>query len=394
MGKVSVAELLQTTSALQHRSLIEKTENSLTLQPVVMEYVTYQLIEVIIYEITNGKFNLFHRHALIKAQAHDYIREIQTRLILKPIVEQLIAIIGNREYLAQYLRQCLAQLKINATGTIGYAAGNLFNLMREINVEFTQDDFSGLSVWQANSRGINLSGVNFADSDLSKSVFSENLESILSVAVSPDGLWLATGEVNGQIRLWRLPHGQQVLCFQAHNNWIRSLAFSPDNQTLASASYDKSIKLWEISSGHCLVTYTEHIHGVSAVAFSPLGGTLASSSYDHSIKIWSTAQGICLKTLTGHQDWVNAVAFSPNGDILASGSADGSVKLWDIASEQCLSTYTGHQQGISSVVFSPNGKLLATGSADSSIKLWSIKEHRCCPYLHWASRLDQFASFS
>ena len=378
VGKASIAELLQVATALQHRSLIEKTANSLTLQPVVMEYVTYHFIEEVVDEITNGKFNLFHRHALIKAQAHDYIREIQTRLILKPIVEQLVMIIGNRKNLAQYLRQCLAQLKIDATGTIGYAAGNLFNLMREIDVEFTQDDFSGLSVWQANCQGINLSAVNFSHSDLSQSRFSESLESILSVAVSPDGLWLATGEVNGQIRLWRLPHGQQVLCFQAHDNWIRSLAFSPDNQTLASASYDKSVKLWEISSGHCLATYSEHLHGISGVAFSPLGGILASSSYDHSIKIWSIAQGICLKTLSGHQDWVNAVAFSPNGEILASGSADSSVKLWDIRSGQCLNTFIGHKQGVSSVTFSPNGQRLATGSADSSIKLWSIKEHRYC----------------
>jgi len=61
-----------------------------TLQPVIIEYITKRLINQIVDEIRDNQIELFNTHALFKAQGKEYIKDIQIRLILKPIIEQLL----------------------------------------------------------------------------------------------------------------------------------------------------------------------------------------------------------------------------------------------------------------------------------------------------------------
>ncbi|MGV2831361.1 WD40 domain-containing protein [Myxosarcina sp. GI1(2024)] len=381
--KVSPSEIIQAIASLQRRSLIEKTASAVTQQSVVMEYVTNKLIKQVCAEVISGKIDLFNSHALIKAQAPDYVRESQIRLILQPVIERAIAILDSPENLENFLRLLLDKLRSKSQPVKGYAGGNILNLLCQLGVDLTGFDVSRLTIWQADLQEVNLRSVNFANSDLAKSVFSETLESILSVAVSSDGHLLATGDVNGQIRLWQMPSAKSLLTIKGHDNWIRSVTFSPDSQILASSSYDRTIKLWNINNGNCMRTYTGHNHGVASVAFSPDGQILASGSYDRTIKLWSVSEDKCIKTFTEHTDWVNSVAFNPDGQTLASGSADHTVKLWDIGNGNCLKTYAGHAHGISSVAFSMipinqvEGVILASGSADCTIKLWSLRSNNC-----------------
>lgn len=55
---------------------------SFTLQPAVMEYVTNKLVEQVCKEIDVEKLKLLAKHALLKAQAKEYVRESQVRLAL------------------------------------------------------------------------------------------------------------------------------------------------------------------------------------------------------------------------------------------------------------------------------------------------------------------------
>ncbi|MEM7759907.1 MAG: NB-ARC domain-containing protein [Cyanobacteria bacterium P01_A01_bin.40] len=375
--KESPSEIIQAIASLQRRSLIEKTANSVTQQPVVMEYVTNELIKKICAEIVSGEIALFNSHALVKAQAPDYVRETQIRLILQPVIERAIAILGNSVNLENCLKQIIEQLRAKSPRKIGYAGGNIINLLCQLEVDLKGYNFSQLTIWQANFREVNLQSVNFANSDLAKSVFSETLESVLAVALSPDGQLLATGDIDGQIRLWQMLKGKLLLTFKGHDNWVRSVAFSPDSHTLASASYDKTVKLWDCRNGKSIGTYIGHSHGVASVTFSANGQILASGSYDKTVKFWAVSECNCIRTCDEHSDWVNSVAFSADGQILASGSADQTIKLWDVSSGNCIRTYIGHNHGVSSVAFSPKDQLLASGSADCKVKFWSLRDNSC-----------------
>ncbi|NJK50690.1 hypothetical protein HC931_23525 [Candidatus Gracilibacteria bacterium] len=374
---ISSGELLDAIASLQRRSLIEKTAARFTQQPVVMEYAIGEFIEQIVREIAQQKLNLFKSHALAKATAKDYIRNTQIRLILQPAIDKLLAILGSSLSLENCLTQCLSLLRGKPHQEIGYAGGNILNLLRQLQVDVSGYDFSHLAVWQANLQGMNLLDVNFAYSDLNRSVFSEMLDEVWSVALSQDGQLLATGDNDCKIGLWHIQTGQQILTCHGHANWVRSVAFSRDSQTLASGSADRTVKLWSVMTGECLKTFSGHDDEVYSVAFSPDGQTIISGSSDQTVKLWDVNTGECLKTFAGHSKGIFAIAVSNDGKIVASGSGDQTIKLWDIKTGECLNTCTGHQNWVLSVVFSPDNQTLFSSSPDRTVKQWDVSTGQC-----------------
>jgi WD40 repeat protein len=371
------AQLLEVLESLERRSLIEKGLALFTLQPVLIEYVTNRLIVQVCQEIETQTISIYRSHALVKAQAKDYIQDIQIQLILKPIINQLLRVFGNPDVIKYQLLQILAPLRGKLPTETGYAAGNALNLLRQLQLNLSHYDFSNLTVWQADLRGVNLQGVDFSHSDLAKSTFTESFRYIFSLAVSPNGKLSATGDTHGEICLRQVSDGESLLNWDAHTGWVRCVAFSADGQALVSGGNDQTVKLWNVSTGQCLRILQEHIGGVWSVAFSPQGETIASGSEDKTVKLWDINTGQCRQTLQGHRGWVWSVAFSPDGQTLASSSEDQTVKLWDMNSGQCLRTLQGHKGMVGSVAFSPDGQTLVSSGAEQMVRVWDVSTGQC-----------------
>lgn len=392
--------LLEALKSLGQRSLIEQSEALFSLQPVVMEYLIERLIEQVCDEIQSWQPGLssaaalwLKTHALIKAQAKDYIREAQTRLILHPVAEQLQASCKTRQEIANRFEQMLAEQRSQAPREPGYLAGNLINLLRQLEWDLSGADFSQLAIWQANLEGANLHRVNLTDADLSRSVLTETFASALSVAFSPDGTRLAIATTDNDICLWQTDGHKLQVC-QGHTGWVHSVAFSPDSQTLVSGSEDGTVKVWDGQTGQCLKTLTGHSNWVWAIAVSPDGCTIASGSNDHTIRLWDAVTGTCLQVLSGHSHWIWSVAFSADCQTLASGSTDATVRLWDIQTGQCRHILDGHENWVQSVAFNPTGNLLASGSNDQTIKLWDWQTGQCLKTLRGHINWVQSITFS
>ena len=369
LSPVSKRKLPEALNSLGGRSLIERSAALFSLQPVVMEYVTERLIEQLCEEIVTKEILLFRNHALLKAQAKDYVKETQARFILTPVIEGLDVVFRSKSSMENQLTQIISRLQEQSPLEPGYAAGNVLNMLCHLNTDLSNYDFSNLTVWQADLQGVNLHRVNFNHADLAKSVFAETIGSVLSVALSPDGNLLATGDTNGEIRLWRVADGRQILSCKGHTGLICSVAFSPDSHTLASGSKDQTVRLWDTTTGLALRILEGHTNWVFSVAFSPDGVTLASSSADQ-IRLWDATTGLALRILEGHKNWVFSIAFSPDGMTLASSSAD-QIQLWDLTTGLALKTFQGHTNWVFSIAFSPDGMTLASSSADQ-IRLWDV----------------------
>ncbi|MBD2532075.1 pentapeptide repeat-containing protein [Nostoc flagelliforme FACHB-838] len=353
-------------NSLLRRSLIEKTDGLFFLQPVVMEYVTERFVQQICMEFETQKLNVWQTHPLVQVQAKDYIREIQTRLIVQPVIERLLSCFGSVAAIEAQARHLLTQQGKKP----GYLAGNLINLLVKLQVDLRGWDFSGLLVQQADLRQVDLTGVNFQNADLAKSIFSETLNVARSIDLSPDGQTIAVGDSNGNIYIWNISTAQLLGIFSGHKGWVWSVAFSPDGKTLASSSSDGSVRLWDIQNGSCLQVLTEHKGCVWSVSFSADGQQLASCSDDKTVRVWNL-QGQCLRVLKGHTQSVYAVHFAPDQQTLASSSNDTTIRIWDVSNGNCLSVLQGHTSGVRCMRYSPDGQLLASGCRDGSIRLWS-----------------------
>jgi hypothetical protein len=242
-------ELMISLRSLRRRSLIETVgDTRYILQNVVMEYVTDLLVSKLHDEIVGGHILLANRFAVILAQAKEYVRQSQERLILQPLVEQLKSTLGSDEAVEQRLLEIVSAWRNDAQTEAGYLAGNALNMLVWLRSDLSDQDFSSLHIRQAYLRGVELHNVSFRDANFVGSVFTDTFSSILSVAFNGDGSELAAGTATGEIRIWDVPYGVQTHVLKGHTSWVKSVAFSPDEKLLVSGSEDQTVRVWHIRS--------------------------------------------------------------------------------------------------------------------------------------------------
>jgi hypothetical protein len=133
---VPLSELLIALESLLRRSLIEKSpedrEARFTIQPVVMKYVTTQLIQEVCNDILAiietkdiDKIVRLRSHALVKEQEQDEIKEIQYRLILTRVKDRLSTILRGSRKIEEQLNQLLLKLEKESSTAVGYALKNV-----------------------------------------------------------------------------------------------------------------------------------------------------------------------------------------------------------------------------------------------------------------------------
>lgn len=198
-----------------------------------------------------------------------------------------------------------------------------------------------------------------------------NVALSISIALTPDGLVIASGSDDCTIKIWQARTGRLFRTL-VQDRAITAIAIASDGQTLISGSSDNCIRLWNLCTGEWLYTLVGHRRDINSVAISADDQILASGSSDHTIKLWDLPARHLLCTLTGHMDWVKAVAISPNGEWLASGSSDHTIKLWHLSTKTLAQTLIGHTNDVNALAFSPNGKTLVSGSSDRTLKVWQL----------------------
>ncbi|HEY6539881.1 MAG TPA: protein kinase [Ktedonobacteraceae bacterium] len=153
---------------------------------------------------------------------------------------------------------------------------------------------------------------------------------------------------------------------------ILAMALSPDGAYLAVATANGDISVFTTSTPRITV-FTRKMPGNSAassLAWSLDGSRLAAGSSGNEAIVWA-ASGRILHQLT-HNAPVNGVAWNPNNaNQLATGASDSTLTIWNITGATPTKTvYNGSGGAINTVAWSSGG--LASGDSNNNVIVWQV----------------------
>jgi WD40 repeat protein len=192
-----------------------------------------------------------------------------------------------------------------------------------------------------------------------------------AAAFSPDGKQVATGDLDGYVRLWRTDTGgppDELLPPGPRRSPVRAVSFSADGSRLAAASASQAT-VWTVRTGRARI-FRSSDEEVWAVAVSPDGTHVATGDTGGRGRVWSM-RSTGAADLNGHSGAIRWIAFSPDGKSLFTASNDGTARIWDAGTGRPLAELRGHDGIVHSAAFAPDGTTVVTGGEDGTIRTWS-----------------------
>ncbi|MGQ9928158.1 MAG: protein kinase domain-containing protein [Chloroflexaceae bacterium] len=269
----------------------------------------------------------------------------------------------------------------------------------------TSSDMSGsVALWDVNSQKM-----------LQMALLAQG--SITTLSYSDSGQALATGGINGSIRVHLLEDGRaialsggastsQYLGFlsdtelvvvndsgnvmivpltggaeprplQGLDGFALSVVVSLDRRLIAAGNERGDVVLWDGRSFERLRTLRGIGGPVAELAFNRDGSSLVTLTNEPADRplliVWDIQTGQRRSTFSGHTAPVTAIAIAASGDLVASASTDGALKLWRASNgEEVRSQQAGpEERSYFSVAFSPDGSVLATGALSGEVEFWN-----------------------
>ena len=186
--------------------------------------------------------------------------------------------------------------------------------------------------------------------------FSQSLETIIqkghelavvSVAVSPDSNYVATGSKDKSIKLWDRSTGREIRSFLGHEATVTSIEFTADGKYLISGGNDRAIRIWDVHSGNEVYHIaTDDI--VTDIAVDPkmkffVVAGYGDSGYGDSATVYDLRSRKIMKKIPASADKGLGsgvdIAISPNGSWVGFGEDNRIVNLYDASDWKKVKTF-------------------------------------------------------
>ncbi|RPI98380.1 MAG: WD40 repeat domain-containing protein, partial [Chloroflexi bacterium] len=204
---------------------------------------------------------------------------------------------------------------------------------------------------------------------------------VMSLAISADGHYAATGDANGVIILWEISTGDLMRRMESPGDWVNALAFTPDGSLLVSglgkpstggsAPTSTFAAIWDVQTGERVRNLVGHTNVVSAIAVSRDGRSILTGSADSSVRLWDLASGRELQRFIGHAEWVMGAALSPDGQWAVTCATDGTARVWELTPGNLIRRFVVDSlPPIYAARLSDDGRIVLTGHVNGLVLVW------------------------
>ena len=216
--------------------------------------------------------------------------------------------------------------------------------------------------------------------------------SALWVAVSPDGLQIATDSVNNEILLWNRQSGVVEHALKGHTGRVHKVLYSPNGNHIISTARDGCINIWDPNTGklirsmqqfkvkdeiaHKIVKCSRNVYTNSLKSQTKLDNFMSFFNSDSQEKKIDSSPRPDVGTydfmfspvtipkteIKTEPHYSTDVSLSADGNMLASVGPSRYVLIWSVESGELLSVFESPQWPNEVVSISPSGKKLFVAS--------------------------------
>jgi len=214
----------------------------------------------------------------------------------------------------------------------------------------------------------------------------------VSLAVTPDGRTLVSGDQDGGIRAWALPGGERAYRIGPRRGKVAGLSASADRRYLLQVTRDGVAEVWDLQEGRRLNTVAGRW---TSGAITPDGeDLLLTRETDGDVVRLGRASGAVRSArfarpaarggpgpvtwrfgATTPADGDQMLAVSPDGRLAAACSSEGPLAcVWEAATGRLRQVVRDpqHTERLSAVAFSADSKTLLTADWSGAARLWDL----------------------
>ncbi|XP_011503744.1 PREDICTED: transducin beta-like protein 3 [Ceratosolen solmsi marchali] len=158
-------------------------------------------------------------------------------------------------------------------------------------------------------------------------------DEINSFSISKDGKFIITHHKSSLFKLWS---GQELKLIKIwksiHNGPVSAIALTKDGLSMASGGIDGSVRLWDLKYHVCIHNLKGTVGVVNIVYYHPnlKKEIVFATADDYAIHGWNIKTGLKEMTLEGHFSKVTSLTVHEDGVHALSSGRDKVLILWDL----------------------------------------------------------------
>ncbi|KAJ7066966.1 WD40-repeat-containing domain protein [Mycena amicta] len=229
-----------------------------------------------------------------------------------------------------------------------------------------------------------LAGPSGSTEDNSLQAFSTHTSSVFAVAGHPTEPLAVSGGEDDLGYIWDITDGEVIVKLSGHTDSVTSVAWSADGEMVATGGMDGKIRIWRRVGKENYRTweFLTQLEGPDEVMFlrwHPKGSVLLAGSNDSTLWLWQLPSGNTMQVFAGHTGPVQCGEFTPDGKRIVSACADGVLIFWDPRSPNAIFKLTANDarfdlDGITSLAVNPSSSLAVVGGAAGAVRVVSLNK--------------------